>query len=142
MSAHQIVQLLHRCDEPILPSSENNDNDSSNCSIVKYDPSGTGDWAFIRIIVRNTTTSTNSPTREGFIPSRLIGAPCSRKSSTSSSRQSSSVRRGGTSVRKWLPSGVGTGRRSTGASANNTGVTPGKRGSKVDISQSQVCILK
>ncbi|CAH8681706.1 unnamed protein product [Schistosoma haematobium] len=138
VSAHQIVQLLHRCDEPILPSSENNDNDSSNCSIVKYDPNGTGDWAFIRIIVRNTTTSTNSPTREGFIPSRLIGAPCSRKSSTSGSRQSSSVRRGGTSVRKWLPSGVGTGRRSTGASANNTGVTPGKRGSKVDISQSQV----
>ncbi|KAH8869343.1 Triple functional domain protein [Schistosoma japonicum] len=138
VSAHQVVQLLHRCDEPVLPSTfttaGNNDN-----NIVKYDPSSAGDWAFIR--VRNTSTS--SPTKEGFIPSRLIGAPCGRKSSASSSRQSSSVRRGSTSVRKWLPSGVGSGRRGTVASSNSTSVagvsgTPGKRGSRVDISQSQV----
>ncbi|CAH8639845.1 unnamed protein product [Heterobilharzia americana] len=137
VSAHQIVQLLHRCDDPVIPiiSSENNDTDD-NSSATKYDPNGTGDWALVRVIVRGTTTSMNSSTREGFIPARLIGAPCGRKSLTSSSRQSSSVRRGSTSVRKWLPSGVGSGRRST-VSSTSSGA-PGKRGSKVDISQSQV----
>ncbi|CAH8874905.1 unnamed protein product [Trichobilharzia szidati] len=136
VSAHQIVQLLHRCDEPIMANipTENNENDGS--TTPKYDPNGTGDWALIRVIVRGTATSTNSPTKEGFIPAKLIGAPCGRKSLTSSSRQSSSVRRGSTSVRKWLPSGVGSGRRSTVTSANSG--APGKRGSKVDINQSQV----
>ncbi|VDQ09132.1 unnamed protein product [Trichobilharzia regenti] len=107
---------MHRCDEPIMANipTENNENDGSNTP--KYDPNGTGDWALIRVIVRGTATSTNSPTKEGFIPAKLIGAPCG--------------------LRKWLPSGVGSGRRSTVTSANSG--APGKRGSKVDINQSQV----
>ncbi|KAF7232288.1 hypothetical protein EG68_08777 [Paragonimus skrjabini miyazakii] len=133
VSAHQIVQLLHRCDTPHLPPPADAAGDSNDATV--YNPNGTGEWAYIRMLVQGTASSTESPIKEGFIPARLIGAPSGRRrrpQSTSTNNQNSNnnSRRSSTAGRKWLPTGSEA-RRGTGLVSN-------KRGSKADLNQSQV----
>ncbi|KAA3681373.1 triple functional domain protein [Paragonimus westermani] len=133
VSAHQIVQLLHRCDTPHLPPPADAAGDSSASAV--YNPNGTGEWAYIRMLVQGAASSTESPIKEGFIPARLIGAPSGRRrrpQSTSTNHQNSSnnSRRSSTAGRKWLPTGSEA-RRGTGLISN-------KRGSKADLNQTQV----
>ncbi|KAF6777147.1 hypothetical protein AHF37_03629 [Paragonimus kellicotti] len=132
VSAHQIVQLLHRCDTPHLPPPTDTAGDSNDATV--YNPNGTGEWAYIRMLVQGTASSTESPIKEGFIPARLIGAPSGRRrrpQSTSTNHQNSNnSRRSSTAGRKWLPTGSEA-RRGTGLVSN-------KRGSKADLNQTQV----
>lgn len=152
VSAHQIVQVLHRCDSPRRPDSshlqtgmdktEPVDNQGTlSKQTAKLDPNAPGEWALIRVLVHGSTvTGSNnnnstlqSPIKEGFIPSRLIGAPSGRPRRRQPNVQTGSSRRPSAAVRKWLP--VGETRR--------TGPThPGKRGSKADLTQPQVCFTK
>ncbi|GAA37096.2 kalirin [Clonorchis sinensis] len=128
VSAHQIVQVLHRCDTPNLPLVEPGGPDSGDPSkSVKLDPHASGEWAYIRMLVQGTgtTTTTQSPIKEGFIPARLIGAPSGRRSSTTRNRSANA------SGRRWLLAGSDV-RRGAGS-----GLVPGKRGSKADLNQTQ-----
>ncbi|OON21298.1 PH domain protein [Opisthorchis viverrini] len=128
VSAHQIVQVLHRCDTPNLPLAEPGSTDSGDASkSVKLDPHASGEWAYIRMLVQGTgtTTTTQSPIKEGFIPARLIGAPSGRRSSTTRNRSANA------SGRRWLLPGSDV-RRGAGS-----GLVPGKRGSKADLNQTQ-----
>ncbi|TPP67261.1 Triple functional domain protein [Fasciola gigantica] len=144
VSAHQIVQLLHRCDSPRRPDTNHAQTDpvdgqsTLSKQTAKLDPNAPGEWALIRVLVHgptNTGSNNNnnntlqSPIKEGFIPSRLIGAPSGRPRRRPPNVQTGSSRRPSTAVRKWLP--VGETRRAGPAH-------PGKRGSKVDLTQSQV----
>lgn len=121
VSAHQIVHVLYRCHrQQLLPSECDSDGEKSTTS-------DSGEWTYIRMLATDMTTSVSSPIKEGFIPSRLIGAPSGRRLAlfTASSRRSS------TAIRKWLPAGTDT-RRDT-----RDIVLLNRRGSKADMKEHQ-----
>ncbi|CAH8588669.1 unnamed protein product [Dicrocoelium dendriticum] len=121
VSAHQIVHVLYRCHSQQLPSSQCDDDEDKSAKM------GSGEWTYIRMLTTGMTTSVSSPIKEGFIPSRLIGAPSGRRRTVSTT----SNRRSSTAIRKWLPVGTDARRGTAGIAL------PNKRGSKADMHEPQ-----
>lgn len=132
MAAHQIVQLIQRTTQPTLErvasqpatptggvGATSGDGDSAEvdgCDLP---------WAFVRFVVTGSASSPNAPVDEGFIPSRLIGAPVYPRASSITAGVSSGGRR---SMRRWLPSAGG------GAKERRQILNPtSKRNSKADM---------
>lgn len=134
VAAHQIVQLIQRTAQPSMDNitSQPSTPSTTSATAVEGGEADGGDsslpWALVRFVVTGSASSPNAPVDEGFIPTRLLGAPVYPRSSSISAGATSGGRR---SMRRWLPSASGTAKERRQMLPGGTGA--GKRGSKADM---------
>lgn len=134
VSAHQIVQLIHRSAHSSDPSHGDQTTPSpapdpdTHHSSLSNNPSLP--WALVRFVVAGTASTPNAPVDEGYIPSRLLGAPVYPRAASVSTSGASGGRR---SMRRWLPSSSSSGASGGKDRRQILPSTAAKRSSKADL---------